>query len=336
MAALRTRGGLLAGMLALLLVAVAGLAMAGAFSGCREQADNSGRPSQAVTAVTPGDYAWVVAKTIAETAPRRGADTWGEIHTREFLFDALQQYGYVPRSREFIAEGAFGRVHSANIVAVKPGESSQQLIIGAHYDSTGKGEGYADNASGVGLLLELAARLKKQVTPYTLVFVAFGAEERGVLGSRHYVRDMSSTEKAATLGMIDLDAVAGGDALYVTTQPGAPGWLRDDALSAARQLKVPLGSSPDHADGAAGTSTAMSDDLAFSLADIPTATFSATSWTAGDRDGRTPTRKGELWHTQRDSVAIIERSYPGRVRAQLHHLARVLEALLTSKLEKTP
>ena len=45
---------------------------------------------------------------------------------------------------------------------------------------------------------------------------------------------------------------------------------------------------------------------------------------------------GRLWHTRKDSVAYIDRTYPGRVRRQLADLSRLLETLLTSKLEKRP
>ena len=187
-------------------------------------------------------------KTFARTAKARPADTWGEIRARAFIFDAFQQYGYYPRTQEFIVDAAGRRVHSANIIAVKQGDSSQQLVVGAHYDSARLGQGYADNASGVGLLLEMAARLKAKATPYTLVFVAFGAEEQGMLGSRYYVRTLPGRELKATLGMIDLDAVAGGDHLFVTSQPDAAGWLRDDALTVAKQLGV---RARDHAGAAA-------------------------------------------------------------------------------------
>jgi len=43
-----------------------------------------------------------------------------------------------------------------------------------------------------------------------------------------------------------------------------------------------------------------------------------------------------LWHSRNDTVAYIERAYPGRVRRQLADLSRLLETLLTSKLEKRP
>jgi hypothetical protein len=336
MTALRTRGALLAVAVAAALVVAIGLAAAGAFGGCERTAKKAGRPSAAVSSTAHGVVAHVLAKTFATTVQARAADTWGEIEAREFVFNGFQQYGYFPRTQEFIAGSARGRVHSANIIAVKEGESAQRLIVGAHYDSAPVGEGYSDNATGMGLLLETAARLKSQETPYSIVFVAFGAEEKGLLGSRYYVSTMNDLERRATIGMIDLDAVAGGTELSVTSRFGGPTWLRDDALTAAKSLGIPLGTSPAGKGRPAGVSMAPSDDEPFAVENIATAAFTATDWSADDSGLAATGEGGRLWHSRNDTVAYIDHSYPGRVRRQLADLSRLLETLLTSKLEKRP
>lgn len=66
------------------------------------------------------------------------------------------------------------------------------LVITAHYDHVGvrAGEiynGADDNASGVGALLELARYFAQAPTPYSLLFVAFDAEELGLKGAAHFV-----------------------------------------------------------------------------------------------------------------------------------------------------
>src|SRR5665811_2136829 len=128
MTALRTRGGLLAVAVVAALVVAIGLAAAGAFGGCHQTALKAGRPSAAVSATAHGAVAYVLAKTFATSVHPRAADTWGEIKAREFVFNAFQQYGYFPRSQEFIAGSSRRRVHSANIIAVKEGESAKRLI----------------------------------------------------------------------------------------------------------------------------------------------------------------------------------------------------------------
>jgi hypothetical protein len=327
MSALPSRGGLLAIAVAAALVLAIGLAAAGAFAGCDQPVTKTGRPSAAVSSSAHGAVAYVTAKTLAQSVHPRVTDTWGDIRAREFITGAFQQYGYFPLTQEFISGAGAKRVHSANIIAVKEGASAKRLIVGAHYDSAPIGQGYVDNATGIGLLLEVAARVKPQVTPYTIVFVAFGAEERGLSGSRYYARTMSSLERRATMGMIDLDAVAGGAKLLVTSRPGEPTWLRDDALAAAEDLGVPLETTAAVGGRPAGVSPTPSDDLPFALSDIATAAFTSSERGAGD-GGRA------LWHTGADTVPHVEKTYPGRVARQLADLSRLLETLLTSKLEK--
>ncbi|MDX5319444.1 MAG: M20/M25/M40 family metallo-hydrolase, partial [Bacteroidota bacterium] len=66
------------------------------------------------------------------------------------------------------------------------------LMITAHYDHLGKmGKttffpGANDNASGTAMLLALARYYAKNPQPYTLVFVAFTAEEAGLVGSKYF------------------------------------------------------------------------------------------------------------------------------------------------------
>ena len=337
MRALSTRGGQLAVATAAVLVLVIALAAGGAFAGCRDKAAKVGRPSAAVSSSPHGGVAYATAKVLAASVGKRPADTWGEIHARESVTAAFQQYGYFPLLDEFIVTAGGRRIHSANIIALKEGDTAKRLVVGAHYDSAAVGEGYTDNATGVGLLLEVAARVKNVPTPYTIVFVAFGAEENGSLGAKDYVRSMSDVERRATIGMLNLDAPAGGDDLSVASRFGGPTWLRDDALSAADSLGVSLTTSPETAVRPAGTVWAPADDVPFAGADIATAVFSAVSWEASEGRRVAQTADGPpIWHTPRDTVEYVDTTYPKRVRTQLRDLSRLLETLLTSKLEKAP
>lgn len=322
---------------AALLVVVIGLAAAGVFDGWTGRPAKVGRPSAAVSSSPFGGVAAATAKVLAQSVGARPADTWGEIRAREFIDGAFQQYGYFPLIQEFIARGRDRRVHSANIIALKEGESAERLVVAAHYDSVEVGKGYLDNATGIGLLLEVAARVKDVPTPYTIVFVAFGAEEDGQLGAEYFLRAMSAVDRKATIGMIDLDSPAGGETLTVMSRFGGATWLRDDALSAADQLGVPLVTSPKGRGRPAGTVWMPADDVPFADADIPTAVFSAVSWEDSPGRRMNATAYGApIWHTPRDTVAYVDEKLPGRVRRQLRQMSLLLETLLTSRLEKHP
>ncbi len=95
------------------------------------------------------------------------------------------------------------------------GSSEKQIIVGAHYDSTGPGAN--DNASGIAAMYFTMKNLVESNVklPFDVVFVAFGGEEEGLLGSQHYLDSMSSVDRQNTMVMFNLDSVGGGDNLYV-------------------------------------------------------------------------------------------------------------------------
>lgn len=94
-----------------------------------------------------------------------------------------------------------------NVVGVLEGTgplANETVIIGGHYDHVGYGgagslafgsteihNGADDNASGTSMVMELARRLAAQSDPLPrrVVFILFSAEERGLLGSQHYVEN---------------------------------------------------------------------------------------------------------------------------------------------------
>jgi hypothetical protein len=113
-----------------------------------------------------------------------------------------------------------------NVVGVLAGDgplAEEAVVIGAHYDHLGWGgpgsgslspqekaihNGADDNASGVAALLETARALAAhEATPRrTLVFVAFTAEESGLLGSGHYLgQPVVPLEK--TVAMLNMDMI---------------------------------------------------------------------------------------------------------------------------------
>jgi hypothetical protein len=99
--------------------------------------------------------------------------------------------------------------------------ADETIVIGAHYDHLGHGgpgslapwtrdihNGADDNASGTAALLEVAHRLatRSEKPPRRMVFIAFTGEERGLLGSAHYVKEpLFPLEK--TVAMINMDMV---------------------------------------------------------------------------------------------------------------------------------
>ncbi|HVE56408.1 MAG TPA: M20/M25/M40 family metallo-hydrolase, partial [Pyrinomonadaceae bacterium] len=111
-----------------------------------------------------------------------------------------------------------------NVIGVLEGNDdvlkNEAIVIGAHYDHLGKGgqgslavnsteihHGADDNASGTAGLIELARIFaKEKKNKRTIIFIAFGGEEEGLLGSKHYVANpVFPLEK--TVAMLNMDMV---------------------------------------------------------------------------------------------------------------------------------
>jgi Zn-dependent M28 family amino/carboxypeptidase len=109
-----------------------------------------------------------------------------------------------------------------------PGQSDEKLIVGAHYDTLFF-PGASDNASGVALLLESAQRMLAIENYYTIVYVFFGAEEVGLLGSVYYANSLSQEQHGNILFMINADVLLEGPNMFyfaaydTNIQPGSEG-----------------------------------------------------------------------------------------------------------------
>ncbi len=295
---------------------------------------DTGLPSQDAADTDPGAIAYATMEQFSATVGPRPSDTWAAIDAREFVLHALQQYGYEPSYQEFIAGKGDDRLQSANIVALKPGESAATLVVGAHYDTVPGSAGASDNASGVAVLIEMAARLAEVQTPYTIVFVAFGAEETGLYGSLHYAKTMDDTARDGLVGMINLDGVAGGETLYSYGVEGEDSWLQKDILATAEELGVTLDTdtilqvTPPVSRGV-GYEIA-GDHIPFAGYEVPVAGF-----ITGD-DHLTPAR-ASFWpmNTRADTMTTMEKEHPGFAQRQLRDVVRVLDVILTSELATT-
>jgi hypothetical protein len=117
-------------------------------------------------------------------------------------------------------------ITTRNVVGVLEGAgplADETIVVGAHYDHLGRGgllsgslaflskdihNGADDNASGTAMILELARRLARRPDPLPrrVVFIAFSGEERGLLGSKHYVEHplypLASTVLMANFDMV--------------------------------------------------------------------------------------------------------------------------------------
>jgi Zn-dependent M28 family amino/carboxypeptidase len=88
-------------------------------------------------------------------------------------------------------------------------EPTETLVIGAHLDSVAEGPGINDNGSGSAIVLEAALRLAAIPVQAGkgVRFAFWGAEERGLLGSRHHLEALPEHERRRIVLYINLDMV---------------------------------------------------------------------------------------------------------------------------------
>ncbi len=117
-----------------------------------------------------------------------------------------------------------------NVIGRRVGRSARTIVIGGHLDSVEVSPGANDNGSGIAAALEAARLLADAPLEFSLEIVGFGAEERGLLGSAHYVRERGNQ----VAGMVNMDMVGVGT-LQVGNGSGS-GPLIDAAERSAARL----------------------------------------------------------------------------------------------------
>lgn len=152
-----------------------------------------------------------------------------------------------------------GAVRAANVLAYLPGtdERAGYYIVGAHFDHLGSdidGEvypGYADNASGIAVMLEVARVLTIDRPRAGILFAAFDAEEEGLYGSA-YLEAHLPLARSDLRGVINIDTIGSdGGAWRIRHSPAAADLAAALAEEAARvgaetTLEAATGGSDEH------------------------------------------------------------------------------------------
>jgi peptidase M28-like protein len=87
-----------------------------------------------------------------------------------------------------------------------PEATNEKIVIGAHYDKTSMGCGAVDNWTGIVALAHIYRTLKDVPLNKTILFVAFGEEEKGLVGSAAMVEPIKKEEAADYCAMINMDS----------------------------------------------------------------------------------------------------------------------------------
>jgi len=187
-----------------------------------------------------------------------------------------------------------------NIAALVKGTTfpNEYIVVGAHYDHLGLGgpdggsrwrdttavhPGADDNASGVAAVIELAKKVQKNPLHRSVIFVAFGAEEMGLLGSRYFV-DNPPVPASSIKAMLNFDMVGRLDTLRNLSIGGTATALELELVidSIAKPFNFRIRKNPE--------GTGPSDHASFYLRKIPVLFFT----TGVHDDYHTPNDKAHL------------------------------------------
>jgi Zn-dependent M28 family amino/carboxypeptidase len=163
-----------------------------------------------------------------------------------------------------------GKRPSHNVIAeTAGGGEAAWIVVGAHLDSVAEGPGINDNGSGTAAVLEAALQLAREPAQgqRPLRFGFWGAEERGLIGSRHHVETLSEQERRRIALYINLDMVGSPNfTRYVqgpaTAPDGAAALVRRELVAQFRDRGLNI-------EERTGTRFG-SDDSSFSQMGIPT------------------------------------------------------------------
>ncbi|EMH4163644.1 aminopeptidase [Pluralibacter gergoviae] len=302
------------------------------------------------------------ARYIATYFPGRMTGSPAEMLSADYIRQQLAKMGYHSDIRAFNSRYLYvtqdkhqiwRKVTGSTVIAAREGKQPQEIVVMAHLDTFAPLsdadsarnlggltlQGIDDNALGVGVMLELAERLKAFPSRYGIRFIATSGEEQGKLGAKSLLERMTPEQHKNTLLVINLDNLVVGDRLYFNSGKSTPASVRkltrDRALTIARSKGIPASTNPGlNGRYPAGTSC-CNDAEVFDSAGIPVLSVEATNWSLGNKDGyqqRAKSRafpQGTSWHDPRlDNAQYLDSALPGRIDRRAREVVAIMLPLV--------
>ena len=297
-----------------------------------------------------GDNAYAFMKQLQSNYPYRQVNSSNGMLSgaEEWLKAQIITMGYEYMAQPFTMTSADGVTpcYGENLIFSKQGASDRVIVVGAHYDCVEQTFGTDDNASGVGVLLELASIYSTKESPYTIRFILFSAEEPGCLGSQYYVDNLSQEERDRIACMINIDTIAAGDNMYLyggtVDDSGSivQDWAVYQAQSAADLLGLDMSFHPDVNDSfPTPTKATASDQMPFANVGIPYIYCEASNWNGEPytnfyQTSNSAVDGGTIMHkAEYDNLTFIENTFGTRAYEHLQAYAKLLDYLLENMKE---
>lgn len=194
----------------------------------------------------------------------------------------FQTFTFKPKTNpheevKYVTLGKDSTITGTNVLGFINNQAKNTIIIGAHYDHLGFGSegslyrgetavhnGADDNASGVAVMLDLAAKLQSKNTNNNYLFLAFSGEEMGLLGSNYFTKNATINLKTVNY-MINMDMVGRlkADSTLAVYGTGTSPLFKQTLTATNKHFKL-----IEHESG-----VGPSDHTSFYLQDIPVLHF---------------------------------------------------------------
>jgi hypothetical protein len=190
-------------------------------------------------AAPDGERAFRHVLQLAGTIGPRKTGTEGERRAVDYLRAEMESAGLQVELQDvgLLAEPEGERaVGSRNVVGRLAGSSPETILVAAHHDSRNAlVPGANDDASGLGVLLEVARATASRPRRLSYLFVSFCAEEEGLLGSTHFAR---TADLGRLRAVVALELLGRGEILVAPVPQAPPLWAQEALLRAARESGV--------------------------------------------------------------------------------------------------
>ncbi|MFE0582174.1 M28 family peptidase [Streptomyces sp. NPDC058874] len=250
--------------------------------------------------------------TIAsQNGGHRRAGSAGYNQSLAYVKGKLQAAGYTV-TEQYCSSCAYP---SNNLIADWPGGPTDQTVMfGAHLDGVSAGPGINDNGSGSATLLENALVLAQKNPTMTkhVRFAWWTDEEQGLNGSKFYVNQLSSSQRAAIKGYYNFDMVGSTNGGYFINN------LNSATAAPLKAYWTSLNLAPEENTEGQG----RSDDYSFQQGGIPTSGYAAgasarkTSAQASKWGGTANAAYDSCYHSSCDTAnninaTVLDRSADG-------------------------
>jgi aminopeptidase S len=253
--------------------------------------------------------------------------TPADIETRRAAIVArFEGMGLEPRLVWFEPPPRVSR-RGANVIAEIAGNSSDVLLLGAHYDHVGLAQGVIDNAAGVAVVLQLAEALtRERLSHFTVRIALFDLEEDGLLGARAMVRDSVRTPLPHTF--LNFDVFGYGESFWMGAldeKGSLPSALREAGTESGMEVVIDSLYPPSDHLAFRGTRTAS-----YSLSLLESAEIHdlLTRFRARDMNaGGPPPRVFQIIHTAEDTLDKLDSAAVARGVEAVEQAIRKFDAV---------